>query len=264
MLLTVAGGGTPVAHTAEHDPGLRAQLGLVAQRGIFFAHQSVGMNVLDGVKELAQNSKVPISIVEWQWKASADSAALRHIFVPENGRPEEKLSNFERAMSSMPASPDIAILKFCFLDIDGNTDVKALFAGYLSTIDRLRRNHPNTTFVHVTVPLTTVQGGWKALVKRMLGRAPYGVLENRRREEYNALLRATYKGKEPVFDLARIESVGPNGRQETSEWQGENVPALNAAYTNDGSHLNAVGRLRAAREFIAVLFTIPFRHDHVR
>lgn len=57
-----------------------------------------------------------------------------------------------------------------------------------------------------------VQTGWKALVKRLLGRAPYGTVENVRREEYSRLLRQAYAGREPVFDLARVESTAPDGR----------------------------------------------------
>jgi hypothetical protein len=264
MFIASVASAAAVAHAGESQASLHIQLERLAQRRIFFAHRSVGMNALDGVKALAQDANVPLRIVERQAAGSAGQAALEHMFVPENGKPLDKLRNFDAAMNAGGASVDIAVFKFCYTDIDAQTDVNMLFERYRSTIDRLKQEHPNTTFVRVTVPLTTVQSGWKALLKRLLGREPYGVLENRRREAYNALLRATYVGKEPVFDLARIESTTPDGRQETSEWQGENVPALSAAYTDDGSHLNATGRLRAAREFIAVLSTIPFGHDHVR
>jgi len=74
--------------------------------------------------------------------------------------------------------------------VNGDTDASALFERYRATIAELRANNPRTTFVHVTLPLTTAQTGWKALTKRMLGRAPYGTIENLRREEYNTLLRA--------------------------------------------------------------------------
>ena len=60
-------------------------------------------------------------------------------------------------------------------------------------------------FVHVTVPLTAAQSGLKSLVKRPMGRAP----DNVRLEEYNQLLRRTYAGREPIFDLARLESISP-------------------------------------------------------
>jgi lysophospholipase L1-like esterase len=93
----------------------------------------------------------------------------------------------------------------------------------------------------------------------MLGRAPYGVLENLRREEYNDLLRQTYAGHAPLFDLARLESTDPNGEKTTAAWKGHLVPALAPLYTDDGGHLNALGRQLAAREFVAVLAAIPAR-----
>ncbi len=90
-------------------------------------------------------------------------------------------------------------------------------------------------------------------MKRLFGRSPYGTVENVRRDEYNRLLRATYAGREPIFDLARIESTAPDGRLVTVTWDGITVPAMAPEYTVDGGHLNALGRQRAAREFIAVL-----------
>jgi hypothetical protein len=74
-----------------------------------------------------------------------------------------------------------------------------------------------------------------------------------RRDEYNRLLRATYAGREPVFDLARVESTAPDGTRVTVTWNGITAPALSPAYTDDGGHLNARGRLAAAREFLTVL-----------
>ena len=43
------------------------------------------------------------------------------------------------------------------------------------------------------------------------------------------------------------------------EWKGSAVPVMNSAYTEDGGHLNDVGKLRAARELITVLASIPDR-----
>src|SRR5205085_12594035 len=62
-----------------------------------------------------------------------------------------------------------------------------------------------------------------------------------------------YAGREPIFDLARVESTAPDGKLVTVTWEGVTAPAMAAQYTEDGGHLNALGRARAAREFIAVL-----------
>jgi hypothetical protein len=236
---------------AAAETGVRAELQKIARSRIYFAHQSVGANLIDGLRELAGQEGVALRIAEMPQASGVGPATFGHTFVPQNGEPLKKLENFRAALGS--ASVDIALLKFCYVDINADTDVKALFARYQETIAELRAKNPRTTFVHVTLPLTEVQTGPKALAKRMLGRAPYGTIENVRREQYNALLREAYAGREPIFDLARIESTAPDGTAVRVTWQGQVAPAMSPAYTDDGGHLNAMGRLRAARELIAVL-----------
>jgi hypothetical protein len=243
-----------VLSTAAHagDDNLRADLELLAAKRIYFAHQSVGANILAGVSELARGAGVSVRIVQEASAAAVAADTFGHFFVPENGAPLEKLANFKAAMGS--GSPvDIALVKFCYVDINAATDVRALFAHYQAAIAELRAANPRTTFVHVTLPLTTEQTGVKALVKRMLGRAPYGTIENVRREQYNRLLRQAYGGREPLFDLAGIESTAPDGHRVTVAWDGAVAPALAGAYTDDGGHLNERGRIVVAREFVKVL-----------
>ena len=94
-------------------------------------------------------------------------------------------------------------------------------------------------------------------MKSLLGRPLGGVAENARREAYNALLRQAYQGREPVFDLARVESTRPGGGAVTASWDGRPVAALAPELTDDGGHLNAEGRRRAARALLDVLAAIP-------
>lgn len=227
---------TSLAHAA--DPVLHANLQRVAHERIFFGHQSVGAQILQGVKELSAKEGVPVFI--------------KDEFVPENGEPLRKLAAFKAAVGA-GSRYDVALVKFCYVDITADTDPAVLFDHYRQAIGELRAKNPHTVFVHATLPLTTVQSGPKAWVKRALGRSPYGTVENVKRDEYNRLLRATYAGREPIFDLARIESTAPDGTLVTVTWEGITVPAMSPAYTTDGGHLNAVGRALAAREFLAVL-----------
>ena len=231
---------------------LREDLEQVARQRVYFGHQSVGMNVLDGLKELSTTAGVPLRIAEAAHAADLQGPGVGHLFVAENGDPLRKLASFRSALGE-GSRADIALVKFCYVDIRADTDMRSLFAAYRKTVDELRASNPRTTFVHVTLPLTTVQAGPKAWVKRLIGRAPYGTIENVKRNEYNTLLRRTYTGREPIFDLARVESIAADGTQATVAWGGSVVPAMAPAYTDDGGHLNAAGRLRAAREFVAVL-----------
>jgi hypothetical protein len=253
----VALGSTTIAHATDVDANLRAELVQITQKRILFGHQSVGVNLLDGVNQLAMTAGVPIHITEVTSESEVKPATLGHTFVASNGDPLKKLRSFEQAMGQQPTGLDIALVKFCFVDINKDTDVKELFARYRTSIDNLRARNPGTTFVHVTAPLTIVSGGLKASLKKLLGLAPYGLMENMRREEYNTLLRQAYRGREPIFDLARIESAAQNGTAVSVEWKGSVVPVMNSAYTDDGGHLNTIGKLRTARELISILASIP-------
>jgi hypothetical protein len=240
------------------DDSLRAALERLARERVFFAHQSVGANILEGLERLADAEGVRLRIAELPSAAALEPGTLGHFFVPQNGAPLAKLENFRRALGQ-GARVDVALLKFCYVDIDAGTDAAALFERYRATIETLRKANPHTVFVHVTLPLTSAQGGVKALVKRLIGRPPYGTVENVRREEYNRLLRIAYAGREPVFDLAHIESTAPDGRLVTVAWNGTLVPAMAPEYTDDGGHLNAEGRLRAARALVTVLGAVSAR-----
>jgi hypothetical protein len=236
---------------------VRAQLQVVAGRSIYFGHQSVGMNLIDGLRELSAEQGVPLRVVEAKGTLDVPAAAFAHSYIAENGDPMRKLRSFAQALDGASAEPAVALMKFCFVDFRPDTDARALFAAYQETLAGLKARHPGIAFVHVTTPLTTVQGGVKGALKRLLGRAPAGLLENARREEYNALLRAAYRGREPFFDLAETESTRPDGSRETVEWHGAAVAALVPAYTLDGAHLAGIGQIRAARDFLAVLASVP-------
>lgn len=204
---------------------------MLAGKRVYFGHQSVGANLLDGVKTLAAENAVALPINEVPQARAIESGGLSHVFVAENGEPLRKLASFAAALGE-GAPVDVALLKFCYVDVKAHTDARALFARYREAVDAMRARNPRTRFVHATVPLTIEQTGPKALAKRLLGRVP----DNVRRDEYNGILRGTYGGREPIFDLARLQSVSPN------ETRGA-----------DGGHLNAEGRRYLARHLISVL-----------
>jgi lysophospholipase L1-like esterase len=238
--------------TVSNAGTLRDELTQVARERVYFGHQSVGANVLEGLRDLSAAEGVPLAITEVPRAASLRGPGVGHLFVPENGDPLRKLASFKQALGE-GSHADVALVKFCYVDIDADTDMRALFDAYRKTIDELRAKNPRTTFIHVTLPLTTEQTGPKAWVKRLLGRAPSGTLQNVKRDQYNTLLRRTYAGREPIFDLARVESIGADGAQASVQWKGVEAPALVAAYTDDGGHLNREGRRRAAEELVRVL-----------
>jgi hypothetical protein len=241
------------------DGELRADLEALARRTVFFGHQSVGTNIVDGLRDLAAQEGVGLRILETRTAERVAPGTYAHAFVGENGKPAAKLQAFQDALGAGPAPVDVALVKFCYVDVEKDTDVGALFDRYRVEMQALQARHPATTFVHVTVPITEVQGGLKAMVKDLLGREPYGWLENVRREEFNALMREAFADKEPLFDLARFEATGPDGTLATVERDGRRVPVLVEAYTDDGGHLNGEGRRRVARALVDLIASLPPR-----
>jgi hypothetical protein len=239
---------------ASDDVRLRTELQRVARLSIYFGHQSVGMNLLDGVARIAAREGIPLKIKDVTAFPTVAQGTLSHAFEPENGNPEMKLRSFAGHIGAFsPTPPDVALVKFCYVDFDAGTDAAALFVRYRETLADLRTRNPGVVFVHVTAPLTTVQGGVKAFLKRLSGGVPYGVAENARRDDFNLLLRQAYQGREPIFDLAAAESTRADGNRETVDWKGRAVPLLVADFASDDGHLNAAGQERAGRALVAAL-----------
>jgi hypothetical protein len=260
-LAMLATAGTDIAvgaRASEADARLKDDLVQVSGRRIYFGHQSVGWNLIDGLRKLAEREGVALRIVEVKGSLEVAPGTFAHGPVEANGAPLRKLESFTAIMGGGPRSPvEIALMKFCYVDFGAETDSRKLFERYRATIEDLRLRNPGTAFVHVTAPLTTIQEGPKAFAKRLLGMAPGGVRENARREEFNALLREEYRGRDSIFDLAALESTREDGSRVTVEWQGKPVPLLDGSYTDDGGHLNELGRIRAARELARILAQVP-------
>ncbi len=228
-------------------------LARVAERRIFFGHQSVGSNLLEGVATLGRGKLV---ITESRSAEAFTKPGLVHTFVGSNDAPLTKIADFEKAMDEVGGKAEVAFFKLCYVDFTDTTDVDALLAAYGAAMTRLREKHPTTTFVHVTAPLTLVQSGPKAFLKRLMGNAPWGERENAVRHRYNEQLRAKYKG-EPVFDLAAVESTRSDGTAQTYELGGKAVPALVPGFTDDGGHLNAAGQKHVAEALLRFLAQLP-------
>ncbi|MBI5462555.1 MAG: hypothetical protein HY941_10255, partial [Gammaproteobacteria bacterium] len=147
---------------------------------------------------------------------------------------------------------DYALLKFCYIDINENSDVDALFDYYRTTLDALKARHPDITFIHVTSPLRHVEGGLGVWAREALGKPNRSKLANVKRQTFNERVLATYAG-DPIFDLAASESTCPDGRRASFTHNGKTYYSLIDAYTDDGGHLNTVGRKKVAADFLRSL-----------
>jgi len=242
-----------VATPASQTEAIQLQLATIATSRIYFGHQSVGANVLDGVRALSSaQSTSPLAIIRTRDIDSVAGPALVEFTIGENGDPSSKARDFASVLDQKRAStPGVALFKYCYLDITPDTDVGRLFAAHRDSVRALQARHPELTFVHVTAPLTTVEPAPKLLIKRLLGK-PSSRDVNRKRNEFNALLRREFQG-EPIFDLGRVESSRTDGSRALFVAGGDTVYTLASELTDDGGHLNAAGRRAAAMELLAVL-----------
>lgn len=230
----------------------RALAATLSEQRLLFGHQSVGANLLSGVSAL----KIPnLRLQEVTKLDELSGPGFAHVRIGRNEDPLSKLTHFESLFEKAQGAPyQLAFFKFCYIDFNATTDVDALFQRYVQTFERLSAAHPQTRFVHLTVPLTTVQSGLKAQLKSWLGRARWGAAENRQRHRFNEKLRAHYgNGKAALFDLAALEARHPDGRIEQFELDGQSYPQLIAAYSDDGQHLLLPAAEKLARTLLTTL-----------
>jgi hypothetical protein len=227
----------------------------LSQKKIYFGHQSVGYNIIDGIKDvMKENPQIKLNIVETSNPADFNLGILAHSRVGKNMDPKSKVNEFVTFLENgIGEKADIAFLKFCYVDIMPNSDVENIFKHYVASMSELKSKYPNITIIHLTTPLTSLQAGPKAWIKKMIGRAIRGVDDNINRKEYNEILMQRYQGKETVFDLAGIESTYSNGSRSSFTKDGNTYYSLAAEYTYDGGHLNEMGRRIVAEHLLIFL-----------
>lgn len=164
---------------------------------------------------------------------------------------ETKIDEFEELLlSEEGARIDVAILKLCYKDFGRSTDTATLLQHYAQAVESIRHARPDLVIVHCTVPLREPERGFRRAVKDAVGVGGDGA--NAARGRFNEALRKRFHD-EPMLDLARLESVRPDGSEATVVVQGASWPALAKEYSEDGAHLNARGRLRLGVGMLATL-----------
>jgi hypothetical protein len=263
LVLAVFAGGCA---RQEADLGLTAfsqskEWKLLSSRRVFFAHKSVGANIVEGMHDLEREySGLAWSVIQTRNPADLVKPAFAHAENGINGDPSGKLALFRQSLDQgLGSIVDIAFLKFCWADFTATTDVETLFSEYTNTLSALQTAHPRVTFVHVTVPLTVVQAGLKAWAKTLLGKPVFGIDENITRNQFNDLVRREYRDKSILFDLAALESTTPEGSRVRFGVREHEYEALDPEYASDGGHLNRTGQRRVAAHLVKFLASVPLR-----
>lgn len=251
--------GTEMKPAAAPPPSGQSALAQMAGKKVFFGHQSVGVNILDGIEDLSKAAAIRLNIIETSDAKAFDNPVFAHARVGKNAHPSSKLSDFEGKLSAgIGQRVDIALFKFCYVDITAKTEVGKLFKEYEETMSRIEQRYPKMVIIHVTVPLRTVERGVKARIKQLAGiEQPADYADNIKRNQFNTLLRGRYLGKEPIFDLATLEATAPDGSVETFSVAGRSYQALFPGYSDDGGHLAPLGRKMAAQGLLMTLSALP-------
>jgi hypothetical protein len=227
----------------------------LSTKKIYFGHQSVGNNIMDGVAKVTTQDHLPsIRIVESDDPSVLNRAVWAHSQIGKNGDPFSKIEAFkENLRKGIGDKADIAFFKFCFWDIRSFTDIGKVFRTYKETMDELKREYPNVTFVHFTVPLMSHSDSLSANIRRTFGLKVGFDEDNIKRNELSQLILKEYAGKEPVVDIALYESTLPDMTRTFFTRGTEHYYYLASAYTNDGGHLNEEARKWAAEQVLIIL-----------
>jgi hypothetical protein len=236
----------------------------LAEKIIFFGHQSVGFNIIDGIIDIInERDYIELNIIESCEQSVFDRPVFAHSQVGMNTKPFSKIKRFEEIMNSgLGSKVDIAFFKFCYVDIMKDSDPREIFDGYSAAIKKLKNQYPETTFLHVTVPIRSAPMSIKKILKQsvklIIGKP--GIMEdNMVRQCYNKLLTTAYSETEPLFDLALIESVNTSGFCCYISKGMENVCVMSPEYTKDGGHLNILGRWKVAEQLLIILAELSGR-----
>lgn len=221
----------------------KAELESAAKKRVVFGHQSVGWNILEGVKAITKDTGVTFNLVESRSDRSA-KPGIYHFGVGANGAPLEKISDFEKTLSAQPyGQVDVALVKLCYVDVTSGSDAVSVAKAYTASLKKLQAAYPQTRFVAMTAPLTSVRGGTKEWVKKMVGRASPDLADNAKRRVFNDHLRKEFDAAH-LFDIAKLEAGAPSS---------DGSEAMRAEITSDGGHLNEQGQREIGAAFIKLI-----------
>jgi len=238
LIAPVAGAQIVVDHTTVDDTRIpQAHLDSVRNLDIFFAHASVGMGMVAGLRSLSNQNPTRYALTLGGLGTAATWFDTNNGLIENgdwagkggNGNPLGKIQGFEELIRNRGygARADIAFMKFCYIDFMQNTNVTQVWTSYRDTLAALETAFPKVRFVWLTTAL------------HALG------TEGKIRAEFNKYVRDHCRSQgKTLFDLAAIESHDPDGNPARDD---HGYETIYAGYTDDNGHLAAAGRDRVAR-----------------
>ena len=238
----------------EQKAGDRANTeihGLKMDKKVFFGHQSVGQNIIEGIQLLITG--ISVSRVDTRKMTDLnifEDPVIAHAPIGENGNPSSKYEDFKILLDSgIGDRVDVAGMKLCYLDISRKTDVQDLFNKYKDMVVHINSKYPKLKIIHFATPLTVKSNPVKDLMKKIMGKEDIWREANRNRIRYNDLLRAEYKN-DTVFNLDMIEACGDDSPPLKTI---DNNYSLDKRFASDWGHLNDLGKKVVAGKFLRFL-----------
>lgn len=225
----------------------------LAEKKIFFAHMSVGYDIIDGIRSIQEKKSrfEEIKIIEIDETMNVNRPGIYHKKNGKNGDAKSKFDAFREFLKNEKFTNkfDIAALKLCYIDFMPEIDVDEILNQYTKCVQEVKKSNPSTKILHMTTPLTVHAKGIKGWINIMIK----GDIVNYRRAVYNKKLHELYQGTAPIYDIALVESTYPDGSREEYSYKGNMIFSMIEEYTTDGGHLNETGKKLAAAEFLRVL-----------
>jgi hypothetical protein len=208
----------------------------------YFAHASVGANMVDGLNDLKKKDGGSyIYTTFFCEKTAPEETKAGTIYEHNRGNPgwKAKFDRFEDCVSNGWRFPkvDVVMNKLCYID------QFASFKYYIHSMTNLEAAFPQTVFVYMTMPLTTAEDG-----------------DNGLRNGFNERVRAwAAQNGRVLFDIADIEAHDLKGQACTFVKKNKACQKLCGEYTGDGGHLNEPGRQLVAKGFYALTAALEAR-----
>lgn len=239
-------------------PGIdTVALSLLQHKRIYFGHQSVGANIIEGIRGLCRSDQLGLNIVESSQPQAYAAPIFGHSRIGRNQEPRSKIDAFAEILNAgLGNKVDMALLKFCYVDVADGSDVTGLFGYYHSVMTQLANAYLYTRFIHVTMPITVMPSLMRRFIGGLRRRRNRAAYDNLARADYNRLVIQAYAGRQPVFDLAAAESTAASGRMLRHSLHGREFYTLVPAYSSDGRHLSETGRRVVASEFLKYLAAV--------
>ena len=117
----------------------------LADQRIYFGHQSVGFNIIEGINDIMkENHQIRLKVIETNDPADMNKPIFAHSRIGKNTYPQSKIDAFASFIEKgIGKKANIAFFKLCFADIIGTTDVNRIFEFHKNTMSHVKKEYPH-------------------------------------------------------------------------------------------------------------------------